>query len=241
MWCDQAAVSTLERYRSLNDDHLLLFFSGGKGYHVGVPLPHDPQPSPVFHLTARRLAKELAAAAGVKIDPQIYDRVRCFRAPNSRHPKTGLHKRSLTHAELFGLTASRITELAREPAPFDVPSVAGPVPEIETAWNDAVTSLKGERKGEAGRTHPAGGRLQRDTLEFIRNGAEEGERHTRLFRAAGNLREFDAPPTLVYALLTEAGLDSGLSPSEVTRQIRCGIEHTDRQRAVNESDEGGER
>ena len=34
------------------------------------------------------VAAELAA---VTIDAGIYDRVRAFRAPNSRHPKTGLH------------------------------------------------------------------------------------------------------------------------------------------------------
>ena len=74
-------------------------------------------------------------------------------------------------------------------------------------------------------------RLNRDTLEFIRAGADDGERHTRLFRAAANLKEFNAPPKLVHALLTEAALDSGLSPSEVRRQIDCGIAHADRSKA----------
>ena len=43
----------------------VLLFSGGKGYHVGVPLPHNPDPSPAFHRVARRLAEGLAAGAGV--------------------------------------------------------------------------------------------------------------------------------------------------------------------------------
>jgi hypothetical protein len=34
------------------------------------------------------------------------------------------------------------------------------------------------------------------------------------------------PPPLAHALLTEAALDSGLPPSEVRRQIDCGLEHS---------------
>jgi len=46
-----------------------------------------------------------------------------------------------------------------------------------------------------------------------------------LFSAAANLGEFNCPPALAHALLTEAGLDSGLSPSDVRRQIECGLNH----------------
>ena len=53
-----------------------------------------------------------------------------------------------------------------------------------------------------------------------RDGAREGERHVRLFRAAANLAEFDGPPALAHALLTEAALDSGLTPSAVRRTPR---------------------
>jgi len=227
----------LERYRELNDDDLLTFYSGGKGYHVGVPLTLNPEPSPTFHLITRRLAEGLATVAGVKIDTAIYDRVRCFRAPNSRHPKTGRHKRRLTHAELFGLSAARVAELAHEPAPFELSVSSEPVPEMETDWTEA-TSLVTDKAFRCGRKHSPGGRLQRDTLEFIRNGAEEGERHTRLFRAAGNLREFNAASELIDSLLMEAALDSGLSPSEAARQIRCGIEHAERQRSMTGQTEG---
>jgi len=60
-------------------------------------------------------------------------------------------------------------------------------------------------------------------MEFIRNGAEEGDRHRLLFSAASNLAEFGCPPALAHALLTEAALDSGLPPKEVYRQIGCGL------------------
>ena len=65
--------------------------------------------------------------------------------------------------------------------------------------------------------------LNRRTLEFIRDGAEPGERHRLLFSAAANLSEFGCPPALTHALLTESALDSGLRPKEVRRQIECGL------------------
>ena len=70
-----------------------------------------------------------------------------------------------------------------------------------------------------------GARLNRATLEFIRDGAGTGDRHRLLFSAAANLAEFGCPQSLAEALLCESALDSGLSPSEVRRQIACGLDH----------------
>jgi len=100
-----------ERY-SLDDDVLLVFFSGSKGFHVGLPTDlWQPTASGVFNLTARRLAEGLAASCEVVIDSGVFDKVRAFRAPNSRHPKTGLHKRALSLEELMRLSVERIQEL----------------------------------------------------------------------------------------------------------------------------------
>lgn len=71
--------------------------------------------------TVRRFAEAAARRAGATIDVSIYDRIRPFRAPNSRHPRTGLHKRRLSLDELLTIPAARIVELAREPMPFDLP------------------------------------------------------------------------------------------------------------------------
>jgi hypothetical protein len=46
-----------------------------------------------------------------------------------------------------------------------------------------------------------------------------------LFSAAANLAELGCSFDLASALLSEAALDSGLSPSEVRRQIECGLNH----------------
>jgi hypothetical protein len=219
----------LERYPKFDEESLLIFFSGKKGFHLGLPL-HNPHPSPAFNATCRQLAEGLAASVGVKIDTGVYDRVRAFRAPNSFHPTGQRHKRHLSHAELFGLTAERILEIAREPAPFDLPQFFEVIGELESDWNEAA-ALVAKRQASRTTATTDDARVTRSTLDFIREGAEVGSRRPRLFSAAANLREFGAPPLLIVGLLLEAALDTGLPPSEVERQIRCGIEHADRQQA----------
>jgi hypothetical protein len=225
------AAFLLDRYRALDDDDLLLFFSGFKGFHVGLPATWGPEPSPAFHAAARAFCETLAAAAGVRIDLSVYAKVQPFRAPNSRHPKTGLHKRRLTYAELMGLSVGRVAELAREPAPFDLPAPAAADDQAAADWTAAVQSVEQAASARAERAAAAGppGRLQRDTLDLVRGDVlEVGERHRRLFRAAANLAEFGCPPPLAHELLTGPGRDCGLTPADVRRQIDCGLAHGSR-------------
>jgi hypothetical protein len=222
------AAGILHRYRTLDDDALLLFFSGRKGAHVGLPVTWGPAPSVGFHRTARRFAEALAAAFGVPIDTGVYDKVRLFRAPNSRHPKTGLHKRRLTLDELLHLDADRVRQLAAGPEPFALPVVTATDPQTVADWQVALQAVEREAEGKAERRAAlANGTpgLNRNTLDFIRDGADQGDRHRLLFSAAANLAEFDCPPALAHALLSEAALDSGLPPAEVRRQIDCGLKH----------------
>ena len=226
-----------ERY-SLDDDGLLIFFSGSKGFHLGLPTDlWQPSASLTFHRTARRLAEGLAAAAQVTIDGGVYDKVRAFRAPNSRHQKTGLHKRALTLDELMRLSVERIQDLAREPRAFDVPTINTQSEQAAADWLDAVQAMEREadaiqQRRASNRTSGNGSarlngstRLNRATLDFIRDGATSGDRHRVLFSAAANLAEFGCSSELARELLTEAALDSGLSPSDVRRQIECGLKH----------------
>jgi hypothetical protein len=220
------AATLVDRYR-LDGGELLLFLSGAKGYHLGAPLSlcGSPAPSVVFHATARRLAERLADLCGFDIDGGVYDKVRLFRAPNSRHPRTGLHKRRLAYDELLNLRTDAILRLAAEPAPFDLPTPPAPNSQAVADWQAAAGEV--EQAATARRERQANGtgagRLNRSTLAFIRDGAGTGDRHRLLFSAAANLAELNCPPALAHELLTEAALDSGLPPSEVRRQIDCGL------------------
>jgi len=225
------AAVLCERY-ALDGGELLLFFSGSKGFHLGAPLSlcGSPPPSAEFNAVARRLAERLAELARAPTDVAVYDRVRLFRAPNSRHPKTGLHKRRLTFDELLNLRTDAVLRLAVEPEPFDIPAPPPSNAQAVADWQAAAADVEraAAARRERGNGNGAGiraGRLNKGTLAFIREGAGTGDRHRLLFSAAANLAELACPPALAHELLTEAGLDSGLSPSEVRRQIDCGLNH----------------
>jgi hypothetical protein len=219
------SMTLYERYK-LGDEDLLLFFSGAKGFHVGLPTAiWLPEPSAQFHKTARRFVEQIAQLATVTVDVGVFDRVRAFRAPNSRHPKTGLHKRRFSFDELAGLSLDRILDLSRNPAPFDLPQPAGTSDQAAADWQAAADLVVSETISQAARRVVTGGTptLNRATLDFIRQGAGPGDRHRLLFSAAANLGEFGCSPALALALLEESALDSGLSPKDVRRQIECGI------------------
>jgi hypothetical protein len=176
-------------------------------------------------------AESLASEAKVSIDTVVYDKVRAFRAPNSRHPKTGLHKRHVTPGELDGMTTDELLDMARTPAPFSVPDVA----DFESAdflvgeWHRAA-DVVADRAAAAARRLRAQAEgtavvtINRATLAFIRGeDIEKGGRHNRLYSAAANLTEVGCSPAAVRALLTEPALDLGLQPADAARCIDNGI------------------
>ena len=224
----------LDRYATLADEDLLIFFSGSKGFHVGLPTSlWQPPPSPLFNHIMRRMAEQVAALARVRIDTSVYDKVRAFRAPNSRHPRTGLHKRRVFFDALLRLSVEGIKLLAERPDIFELPEVHGTDGQALVDWQECERIVEEEAKGRARlRAAAADGsrRLNRLTLDFIRDGADLGDRHRLLFSAAANLAEFACSFELAYALLAESALDSGLPPSEVRRQIECGLAHGTQQK-----------
>jgi hypothetical protein len=220
-----------ERY-SLTGDELLIFFSGSKGYHVGLPTAlWGATPAKDFNTYCRRHAEAIAAGCRVTIDSAVYDRVRAFRAPNSRHPKTGCYKRFLGLEELLSLRPERIVELAKRPEPFDLPGMPSCNAEAVRDWASAVSTVRHEQDALSQRRLHGGvpAALNRTTLDVIRDKPSKGDRHRLLFSAAANLAEFNCSFELAYALLSETALDSGLPPSEVRRQIECGLNHHRRQ------------
>lgn len=218
----------VERF-AIDGESLLVFFSGSKGFHVGLPirLVGSPEPSLDFHKIAKRFACTIAERAGVTIDTGVYDRVRIFRAPNSLHAKTELHKRRLTFDELMGLKATALVRMAAKPEAFDLPKPPDANPQAVGDWQQATEAVEAEAVAMAERRQAnPDAALNRRTLEIIRgDGLGIGDRHRLLFSAAANLAELGCSSALAHALLSEPGLNSGLSPSEVRRQIDCGLGH----------------
>lgn len=232
-------IHLTEQWR-VPDAALMVFLSGSKGFHIGIPTAlWCPQASVCFNRVAKRFAIALAAQAGgsgVAFDLGTFDKVRLFRAPNSVHPRTRLRKRRFPLDDFLHLGIDQIVALARQPVEFEVPSPRGVVEPLATAWVEAARAVAEddramqqraeEVRGSGGRT-----RLNALTMDFIRDGADVGGsgtapdagRHDRLFAAAADLAEFGCPAPLAHALLTETALGCGIRPGEVTRHINNGL------------------
>jgi hypothetical protein len=223
-----------ERYPEMAGD-VPVYFSGGKGFHVVVELAHHPPPAVGFHRVARTFAEAIAARAVVRIDTSVYDIAHIIRLPNTRHPRTGVFKRRLDSEALFALDVPRILELAKHPAGDGIPAVRSCPSQLAADWHEAERAAARATEARAAVRRDFGAidvRAPRYFLDMLRFGVEQGERHQTLFRCAAWLTEQGAPPSLCSALLTEPGRDLGLTPKDVDRQIRCGVEHARRQRGA---------
>lgn len=224
-------VDTLDERYAVPRCVLLPFVSGGKGFHLGIPTAlWAPSASTDFHAVARQFAETIAAEAGVAVDVGVFDRVRAFRAPNSRHPKTGLHKRFVPVEILDTVTVNGVLDLARKPEPFDPPSTDGVASAdfLVATWDAAGRAVTANAAAaEQRRQEVASGKravtLNRKTRDFLNGEVEVGERHPRLYSAAANLAELGCPLSAVRALLTEPALDLKLPPKDVERAIDNGF------------------
>ena len=226
-------VDTLDEKYAVPRDVLLPFVSGGKGFHLGIPTLWAPSASPDFHAVARRFVETIAAEANVVVDVGVFDRVRAFRAPNSRHPKTGLHKRYVPVDVLDVVTVDGVLDMARKPQPFDVPSTDG----IESAdmlfavWDKAAQQVAEkaaaaeQRRAELVAKGGVGVKLNQRVRRFIAGDAvvENGDRHNMLYSMAANLAEVGCSRHACHELLTEPALDLELPPKDVERAIDNGF------------------
>jgi len=223
-------VNTLDERYSVPRGVLVPFVSGGKGFHLGIPTAlWAPPASADFHAVARQFVETIAAAAGVTVDVGVFDRVRAFRAPNSKHPKSGLHKRFVPVEILDAVTVNGVLDMARTPEAFDVPSTDGveSADMLATVWDTAGRAVANKAAAvEQRRLEVASGdravTLNKLTRAFLNGEVEAGDRHRLLYSAAANLAELGCPLPAVRELLTEPALDSGLPPKDVARQIECG-------------------
>ena len=188
-----AIVEVVAGRYAMAPDALMIFFSGSKGFHLGLPTAlWSPAPSLDFHRMARRFAEHVAELAAVTIDTGVYDRVRVFRAPNSRHPKTGLHKRRLTFDELLG-PLDAVLALAKTPAPFSLPTCEARNDQAAADWQAAADQVKRETEAKAAR-HAAGNgsptlnhaTLDRATPESTQAGPVDSEVENPPERNAGD-------------------------------------------------------
>ena len=224
-------INTLDEQFAVPREVIVPYFSGHKGFHVDLTTAlFAPLATGDFHAVARQFAEMIAAAAGVVIDLSVFDRVRAFRAPNSRHPKTGLHKRFVPVEILDTVTAAGVLNMARTPEPFEPPSTDGveSTDMLVAAWDRAAKAVVEkaavvEQRRQEVASGDRVGTVNKLTRAVLNGEVEAGDRHRLGYSAAANLAEVGCSPAAVRALLTEPLLDLGLPPKDVERCIDNGI------------------
>jgi len=107
-------IINIERIDSTLSELMLIFFSGAKGFHIGLPSAlFGMEPSADLPRIHKILAKMIAK--DVSIDTAIYEHNRLWRIPNTKNSKSGLYKIQLTNDQLAILTIEEIKELAKHP------------------------------------------------------------------------------------------------------------------------------
>ncbi len=159
-----------------NADDLLIFFSGQKGFHVGVSTAlFSPLPAIDFPTTTKMFCKSIASQASIIVDLSIYHRLHSLRKPNSRHPQSNLFKRHLSYNELMKLSANDILKLANKPIKFDIPSPSNKSVKLAALWGKAVISC--QQKAPINISKPS------NASTII-----EGERNATLTSLGGSMR-----------------------------------------------------
>src|SRR5262249_53537410 len=109
---------------------LTVHFSGGKGFHASLPTADFIEPAPDNHTIPKALVCRLAGEVGIEVDEGVYDRVRLWRAPNSRHHRTGRHKVRIDVDDLLFINADQVRRLAAEPIPYIPPAPTSSPPRL---------------------------------------------------------------------------------------------------------------
>ena len=207
----------------------IVHYSGSKGFHVSMPTGGFIEPSPENHRIARPLACRLAGEVGVPIDEGVFDRVRLWRAPNSRHNRTGRHKIRVDLDDLLFVNVEQVVRLAAEPIPYQLPA-ASPPSRLVAEWCQVAGEVHRRhdvRQDDRRKISTAAGdsRVNPLTRSLLTDptSIQVGERHKAILSAAANLAEFSTVDEIITALLTPPALDTGLPPREVRRQIESGI------------------
>lgn len=89
--------------QGVHHESIQVWFSGAKGFHIGVPIMvFGPTVTATLDFVDRckAVAMEIARRAEITIDPTVYKRVQPFRCPNTRHSETWLYKIPLSWVEL---------------------------------------------------------------------------------------------------------------------------------------------
>lgn len=113
-----AILDKLESFGVNILNSVTVYFSGGKGFHVELPIS--------INLTPLEMKSVCGAIAEnlTTFDLKIYNTTRLFRIPNTRHQDTGLYKVEISPPDLVELSINEIQNKAK------IPSISKFIPKI---------------------------------------------------------------------------------------------------------------
>jgi hypothetical protein len=214
----------IDHYR-LDEDLVLVGFSGGKGYHVEMAFgpvgPADHVPA-----TVRRFCQDVAGEVKIgTFDATVYDRTRFWRLWNSVHEKSGRFKRRLSLDELLYLDHDRHAELAREPFPFDPPDPLRSAL-LDEDWTRALAAAQADRHEHTAEVaRHRGGALTDGAWRFLIGEATRPGRHDGCIHAAAVLARAGCPKGLAFDLLFRAADKCGMVRDYDRRDVLRAIDY----------------
>lgn len=111
----QTLINRLQHSYEIPPSYLRCFFSGKKGFHIGIPAEiFGLEPSKDISAICKGLANQIAGDIG--IDDSVYGHVKIFRLNNTKHGSSGNYKIELEPTEITLCTdVNEIVELASAP------------------------------------------------------------------------------------------------------------------------------
>ncbi len=168
----------------------LIYFSGYKGFHVGIPSESsNAQPRPdlprVFKEMARRITRD------IKIDMTIYEKNRLWRMPNTINKKSGLYKIPLTIEELAQHDAETIKKLASAPKEPGSDTSASSLcsKSLEQMYNSIIDKFSQSLLTNRKPKHSGDPDIKRPCIEKLLEGTDSGQRNEAGIRLAAHFKQ----------------------------------------------------
>ncbi len=148
----QEVIIRLQNAGIVPEQHVKVYFSGNKGFHIEVPLATE-----IPSEDMKNICKNICS--GLKtFDPVIYNTTRIIRVVDTQHQASGLYKIQLDPSDLWELTldqikekAKTITDKAYESTPlqdvtlldrFKAPTKFKPVQVVTSVDDDGIRGLQ---------------------------------------------------------------------------------------------------
>lgn len=213
----RSLMARLRDTYGVSADQVSIWFSGKKGFHVGIPAELIGwEPATDIHVIAKTMAKEIAG--DIPIDLKIYDKTRLLRMEGSIHQDSGLYKVRL---DPLWFIASADIELITDKAKGNDQWV--PATETEMSLNQMLHELyvgcKAKKGGKKVLTRPCIEKLLLGSVDGVRD--EAAIRLASHFRSEGLSREEAEIRLMLWNDLNSPPMQE----SEITRKVQSAYEN----------------